>query len=510
MKKRVKIIAGISAAVILTAAGTALYIKRSAPPGEEWIAYDNETVILSIDRQLAGLDIGKIVEEKEGYIVEKGVKEIQKAVEEGLLTYEEITAVCLYRIKTIDQKEKGYNSVICVNPRAIDEARKKDMERGKNQEHQNGIYGIPIMLKDNINASGMPCSAGTVAFSGYYPPSDAGLVKALKEEGAVILGKNNLSELSYYVSGIMPAGYSAVKGQTINPYGPLKLSAYGSSSGSAVAVTANLAPVCIGTETDGSIIAPSAANSVTGFKPTRGTIPGDGIFPLIKEIDMAGPIAKTVEDAAVVYRMISGADLPENFPADALKGKTVGLLGYEYSDGEMMSLLRQKLEETGARVIDADLDTSGIITFNSISLSFKKEFEDYTAAGRYPIRKLNELLEYNREDPERRMRYGQDLLEEAEKTDRPDTDGIKESVRRADDALTAVFDEYHLDALVFLNSSGSTAPALAGYPELTVPFGKDRKGMPQGATFTARKGEDRKLLGMGYSFEHHVQGRLIP
>ena len=510
MEKRIKIIAVISTAVILMAAGTALYIKRSAPPGEEWISYDNEEVIRSIDRQLAGLDIGKIVEEKEGYIVEKGVKEIQKAVDEGLLTYEEITAVCLYRIKTIDQKEKGYNSVICVNPQAIEEARRKDSERGKTPDHRNGIYGIPIMLKDNINAAGMPCSAGTVAFSGYYPPEDAGLVKALKEEGAVILGKNNLSELSYYVSGIMPAGYSAVKGQTINPYGPLKFSAYGSSSGSAVAVTANLAPVCIGTETDGSIIAPSAANSVTGFKPTRGSIPGDGIFPLIKEIDTAGPITKSVEDAAVVYHMISGADIPENFTADARRGKTVGLLAYDYNDGKMISLMREKLEETGARVIDVDLDTREITIFNSIAYSFKKDFEDYAAAGRYPITKLNELLEYNREDPGRRIRYGQDLLEEADKTDRPDTDVMKESVQRADDVLTAVFDGYHLDVLVFLNSSGTTAPAAAGYPELTVPLGKDRKGMPQGATFTARKGEDGKLLEIGCSFESHVRGRLVP
>lgn len=510
MGKGIKIIAVISAAAVLTAAGTALYIKRSAPPGEEWIAYDNDKVIMSIDRQLAGLEIGKIVEEKEGYVVEKGIKEIQKAVGEGLLTYEELTAVCLYRIKTIDQKEKGYNSVVCVNPQAMEEAKRKDLERKKDPELQNSIYGIPIMLKDNINAVGMPCSAGTVAFSGYYPPEDAGLVKALKEKGAIILGKTNLSELSNYVSGIMPAGYSAAKGQTVNPYGPLKLSAYGSSSGSAVAVTANLAPVCIGTETDGSIIAPSAANSVTGFKPSHDVIPGDGIFPLIKKIDTAGPMAKSVEDVAAVYHMFQGEDMPEGFAADALEGKTVGLLGYEYSDRKMMSLLREKLEATGAKVIDADLDTRGIIIFNSIPLSFKKDFEEYAEAGRYPIRKLNELLEYNRKEPGRRMLYGQDLLETAERTGTADMDGINESIQKADDALTALFDEHHLDALVFLNSSGSTAPAAAGYPELTVPFGKDRKGMPQGATFTARKGEDGKLLSMGYSFESHVRGRLVP
>ena len=510
MRGRTKWIAGISAAVILTAAGTALYIVKSAPPGEEWIAYDNDKVIMAVDRQLKGLDIGKIVEEKEGYILEKGIKEIQQAVEEGLLTYEEITAVCLYRIKTIDQKEKGYNSVICVNPQAMEEARIRDLERETDQELQNSLYGIPVMLKDNINAAGLPCSAGTVAFSGYYPPEDAGLVKALKEEGAVILGKNNLSELSNYVSGIMPGGYSAVKGQTINPHGPLKLSAYGSSSGSAVAVAANLAPVSIGTETDGSIIAPSAANSVTGFKPTRDSIPGDGIFPLIRKIDTAGPITKSVEDAAIVYQSMSGEKTPEAFAQDALEGKTAGLLVYEYNNSEMMSLLRKKLEETGARVIDVDLDTRGITIFNSIPLSFKKDFEDYTEAGRYPIRKLKELIEYNREDPKRRMRYGQDLLEEAERSGREGMDGIVKSIKNADDVLTALFDEHHLDTLVFLNSSGSTAPAAAGYPELTVPFGKDRKGMPQGATFVTRKGEDKKLLEMGYSFESHVQGRLVP
>ncbi|WP_243095330.1 amidase family protein [Lachnotalea sp. AF33-28] len=257
----------------LAALGVVLYIKKNAPPGEEWISYHSGEVTDTIDRQLEGLDAEEIVWEKGSYVIEKSIQEIQEAVRAEKISYEELTAICLYRIKTFDQCEKGYNSVISVNPDAMAEARQKDENRKQNPEIPSDIYGIPVMLKDNINTADMPTSAGAEAFSDFYPSADAGLVKALKDNGAIILGKNNLSEFANYVSNIMPSGYSGSKGQTTNPFGPLKISPSGSSSGSAVAVTANLTPVSIGTETDGSIVAPAAANSTVGFKPSRGSLP---------------------------------------------------------------------------------------------------------------------------------------------------------------------------------------------------------------------------------------------
>lgn len=244
-----------------------VFISKVIPPGEEWISYQNDEVIQIIDAQLQGIDMESVVKEKSGYIVEKSIHEIQQEVEKGNLSYEEITAVCLYRIKTMDQKENGLNSVITINPDAMEEARNRDREYRRDQGSRSELYGIPVMLKDNINTAGMATSAGAEAFADFYPEKDAEVVKNLKENGAVILGKNNLSEFANYLSRTMPAGYSGRKGQTVNPFGPLKLSPSGSSGGSAVAVTANLVPVSVGTETDGSIIAPAAANSVVGLKP---------------------------------------------------------------------------------------------------------------------------------------------------------------------------------------------------------------------------------------------------
>lgn len=293
MSKKLKITIRLVLLFFILAVGAViLYIKKTAPPGEEWIAYNNDKVIEAIDRQLQAIDTDSLIREKEQYVVGKSIEEIQKAVKEGQITYEELTAVCLYRIKTLDQKEKGYNSVISINEHAMEEAVKRDSGIRETGKETSGIYGIPVMLKDNINTSDMPTSAGAEAFSAFCPSEDAELVKKLKENGAVILGKNNLSEFANYVSSVMPSGYSGNKGQTVNPFGPLKISPSGSSSGSAVAVTADLVPVSVGTETDGSIVAPSSANSVVGFKPTRDSISGEGILPLIRKIDTAGPIAK--------------------------------------------------------------------------------------------------------------------------------------------------------------------------------------------------------------------------
>lgn len=511
MSRKVKVIlSGIILIVLALAAGIFWYIRKMAPPGEEWISYGRDKVIETIDSQLQGIDIDRIVGEKEKYVLGKSIQDIQDSIKEGKLNYEELTAICLQRIKTLDQKEKGYNSVISVNANAMEEARDRDAEYSRDQEDSVGIYGIPVMLKDNINTSDMPTSAGAEAFSDFYPPEDAQLVKNLKDRGAVILGKNNLSEFANYVSGIMPAGYSGRKGQTVNPFGPLKISAFGSSSGSAVAVTADLVPVSIGTETDGSIVAPASVNSVVGFKPTRGNIPGEGIFPLLKKVDTAGPLAKSVKDAAIAYQAAADAEISLDFQKDALDGKRIGVAGYEYNDKEMLSGLKKKLEELGADVIDVELNSQDVAVFNNIKFSFQKDFEEYAKRYHLPTETLSDLLEYNRKDPERRIKYGQDWLEEAEKAADPNSDEIDRSIQTAGSVMDTLFNDNSLDGIVFLNSVGSTLPAAAGYPELTIPFGKDKKDIPQGATFVARPGEEEKLLNLGYGFEFHVKGRLSP
>lgn len=513
MRKSTKIIFSCMAAVLLVLAGGIYRIRQSAPPGEEWIAYQNEELIASIDRQLKGIDAAALTADKESMVLEQDIKALQRAVERADLTYEELTAICLYRIKTLDQNHHGCNSVMEVAPDAMEQARARDkarIERLAAGGELGPLFGIPVMLKDNINTAGIPTSAGAAAFARFIPAEDAGVVRDLRDQGAVILGKNNLSEFSYYVSSVMPSGYSGKKGQTVNPFGPLKISPSGSSSGSAVAVTANLVPLSIGTETAGSIVGPACANSVVGFKPTRGRLSAAGIFPLIGAVDTPGPITKTVQDAAIAYGALSGEPVPQELDSLALKGAAVGIVVYDYNDRAMVQNLRSALEAADARVMDVSPDRSDIQVQNIIELTFKRDFEQFAQQNGLPINTLEELILYNREDIGRRARYGQDQLEAANAVQVPDDTQIQASIQNAREEMDALLSGHDLDAIVFLNTSVSDMVSAAGYPELAVPLGTDAKGVPQGAVFAAEHGEDIKLLNLGYSFEKAVRGRLTP
>lgn len=510
MLKRKNMIGGAVLLLLLLITGAYFYIKSAAPPGEEWIAYRNEELIAAIDRQLSDVEIDRLLAQKENAVVEKSVEELQRAVGRGELTYEEITAVFLSRIKTLDQSHHGYNSVMEIAPDAMEQARTRDRERAGYEGEIPPLFGIPVLLKDNINTAGIPTSAGAVAFADFIPTQDAELVTALREKGAVILGKNNLAEFAYYVSSIMPNGYSGNKGQTVNPFGPLKISPSGSSSGSAVAVAANLAPISIGTETAGSIAGPAAANSVVGFKPSRGSVSGEGIFPLIQEVDTPGPLAKTVRDAALAYAALSGQTIPSELEASALEGAVIGLAVYDYGDEALRQSLKEKLEEAGARVTEVRINGEGVQVQNIIALTFKRDFEAFARQYGMPVGRLADLIAFNREDPKRRARYGQDLLEAAEAVNTPDEAQIKQSIEKAQNILDALFRQNGLDAVVSLNATASTEVSAAGCPQLTIPFGADAKGVPQGATFAAKSGKDQKLLHIGFAFEQAVQGRMIP
>ena len=412
MKRKKYMIITILAALVLGLAGAAVWFLLSVPPGEEWISYGSEELIASIDLQLEGADVDRLAADQANFVQEKDVAALQQAVARGDLSYEELTAICLYRIKTLDQSRHGYNSVIGVAPDAIRQARDRDQTRKRMLDSGEAIpplFGIPVMLKDNINTAGIPTSAGAVAFAGFIPDRDAELVRRLKEQGAVILGKNNLSEFAYFVSSVMPSGYSGRKGQTVNPFGPIKISPSGSSSGSAVAVTANLVPISIGTETAGSIAGPASANSVVGFKPTRGHISVEGIFPLIRAVDTPGPITKTVRDAALAYSCLSGEPAAGGLNASSLKGTKIGLVSYDYNDSAMVQQLKSSLEAAGAQVVFMPLNQEDVPVQSVIHLTFKQDFEDFAAKYGLPITRLEDLMAYNREDAKRRIKYGQDL-----------------------------------------------------------------------------------------------------
>lgn len=510
MKKLWKWIIGGVLLLALAAAGALLYIRSVAPPGEEWIAYGNEVVIASIDRQLSGLDMERVRSEKESFLLERSVPELQAAVARGELSYEELTALCLLRIQDLDQRDHGYNAVTAVALDALEQAREKDRARAAAGDGDlPALFGIPVLLKDNINTAGIPTSAGAAAFADFVPAEDAALVTALRDQGAVILGKSNLSEFAGFSSAVAPAGYSGSKGQTVNPFAPLRLSPSGSSSGSAVAVTANLVPLSVGTETAGSIVGPASANSVVGFKPSRGRVSAQGVFPLISAVDTPGPIAKTVGDAALAYAALSGEEVPTGLDTAELRGASIGLAFFGYEDEAAIQALRETLESAGARVEDVELSQEGVSVQTLIPLTFRGEFEAFTQQYGLPITTLEELVAYNREDPERRARYGQDLLEAARDAEQ-DPGQIEDSIQQAEAILSDLFARRGLDAVVFLNTAGSTVVSAAGWPELTVPFGTDGRGAPQGATFTAPYGEDPALLRLGAAFERVVGGRTVP
>ena len=237
---------------------------------------------------------------------EKTIPEIQQSIIEGKLSHEELVLFYLYRIKKYDREnDLSLNSVIALNPTVLEEAIKMDHNKTKIDPYS--MYGMPILLKDNIDAKGMPTTAGAVAFKDNNA-DDSFIVKRLKENGALILGKANLSEWAYFFCGDCPSGYSAVGGQTLNPYGRKKLDTGGSSSGSGVSMAANFAAAAIGTETSGSILSPSSANSVVGLKPTIGLLSRSGIVPISSTLDTPGPMTRSVVDNAILLNALTGMD----------------------------------------------------------------------------------------------------------------------------------------------------------------------------------------------------------
>lgn len=493
-------------AIAIIAGVAFFFVKKSLFPSaaqEEYISYDKDRQIKLIDEQLKGLDIEKI-RAKAHLIMEKSIAEIKASIAEGKLSYEELTAFYLDRIKTYDTGNKGLNAVTEINPNAINDARAKD----KAPDNGNNISGIPVLIKDNINTNNMPTSGGTVALSNFTPKTNADLVNELINAGAIILGKANLSELANYMDAKMPGGYSSKTGQTHNPFDPINLSPQGSSSGSGAAVAANFSAVALGTETTGSITAPAAVSSIVGYKPTKDLISTKGVIPLAASMDTVGPMTKNVTDAAVLFNAsISDKtkQLSLAFEREFIKGKTIGV----YDTGSAAELIK-RLKELGANVVTVTLDEKGIENDTIIEQEFKYNLGEYLSANEAPVKSLAELIEFNKKDLGRNAKYGQGLLEDANDTEKPDTAKVAEIVKNAKSKIDKLFEDNKLDALVFIDTDGIVLPSVAGYPVITVPLGAPGGGSPMGATFVAKANEDQKLINIAYSFEAQTNLRAIP
>ncbi|WP_417885640.1 amidase family protein [Zunongwangia sp.] len=465
-------------------------------------------------------------------ILEKNLEELQANVAEGVFNYEDLTLFYLYRIREID-RENNYslNSIVNLNSQVLTDARLRDRNY-KNTQNKSLIYGIPVLLKDNINTASMATTAGALALEENTTAS-AYITNQLQKNGALILGKANMSELGYYFCEDCPSGYSTIGGQTFNPYGRRTFDTGGSSSGSAVAVAANLAPVSVGTETVGSILSPASQNSVVGLKPTVGLISRNGILPISKNLDTPGSITKTVADNAILLSAMAGRDTldtkyyPDSLgiPTDyythlkdsaSVNGVRFGVIESLKNDSLYAKAI-EDLKKAGAQIVTFTPKEVDLTNFTTLlDLDMKKDLNNYL--DKFVKRKVNsieEILEYNQKDKITRIPYGQSILESVVKTD---TSIAKEKYEAIRDILLAEgqryfkvpMKKYNLDAVLSINNYHAGYAAAAEYPAITVPMGYKETGEPVGLTIISVPYSEQNLLRWAYIYEKATQQRKPP
>jgi amidase len=487
------------------------------------------------------------------------VADLRKAMSAGAITASSLTTFYLRRVEELDP---ALHAVITIAPDAMADAAASDAAQAAGAP-RGPLEGIPVLVKDNIQVGGMPTTAGSPALLAVQPP-DAFLISRLRAAGAVILGKTNLSEWANFRSTRSTSGWSTVGGQTANPYA-LDRSPSGSSSGSAAAVSAGLAPLAVGTETDGSIVSPSSACGIVGIKPTAGLVSRTGIVPLSPVQDTAGPMAASVADAAALLSVLAGPDsddpaveYPHSVPGDytefldagALDGARIGIwrdvcAGTGAGTLAMLDAAVDRFRKLGAQVVDP-VELPGVekITrpeFEAMYCEFKygiNAYLKYLAAycGAEPGAatlpgSLADLIEFNRRNADLVLsRFGQEIFEAAEATsgdlnDPAYTEARAAATRLAAAALETPAREHNLDAIVSLTTNpawltdyvlgdhsvfgSSRSAAVSGWPSISVPFGAV-SGLPVGVTFVGPRWSEPRLLALAYAFEQATQGRRIP
>jgi amidase len=512
-------------------------------------------------------------------LVEATIDDLQDALRSRLVTSEQLVQMYLARIAAYDHAGPNLNAYIHVNEVAVDVARVRDFER--HHGRRGPLFGIPMSLKDNINTDDMPTTAGSVSLAGSIPPEDATITRKLRRAGAIILGKNTLTEFANFIAIGMPAGYSSLGGYGLNPFDPRPLpggdgrpvlTPGGSSSGPGIASSANLAAATIGTETSGSILSPSSSNGNVGIKPTLGLVSRFGILPITGEQDTAGPITRTVTDAAIVLGVIAGFDphdlatLPCLLPGkcfsdytrflkrNSLRGARIAVPHVPYWNGftpeqaQVMNNAIAALRAEGAFVDDpheipnqADISAFGICTTvpapATCSIVFlydqKHDLNAYLARRPdAPVHTISDIIAFNNANASVALKYGQALFLAADTLD--DSPGSADTARfhadRAKDleltrgGLDAVLNgpdgragtSDDFDAILFPQNRGAAAPAKAGYPTVVVPgdllppVAPVVNPAPFGISFTGRRFSEPTLIGIAYAFEQATRHRVAP
>lgn len=460
-------------------------------------------------------------------ILEKDIPSLQQSVKDGIFTYEELTLFYLYRIARIEStNDRALNGVISLNANAVAKAREYD-QIDKNQVDNYSVFGMPILLKDNIGTVGMKTTAGAIALQ-ENQTENAFITQRLEEEKAIILGKANLSEWAYFLCTGCPVGYSAVGGQTINPYGRLQFESGGSSSGSGVSVAANYAVAAIGTETAGSILSPSSQNSVVGLKPTIGALSRTGIVPISSTLDTPGPMAKNTIDASILYQALLGND-----PADSksvtvptfnaseitkgtVNGKRFGVVK-SFLEDTLYANAIEKIRKAGGIMVEIEPERVGLPGFITVlNMDMKNDLPTYIekhAGASVTIKTIADAVAFNKIDTLVRIPYGQQLFEGivADTTTDEELISIKNNLEMISRAYFDVFlVDYELDAFLSINNYHAAYAALAKYPALAVPMGYTNSGEPKGLTFIGKPFTEMSLLKLGYGYEQLSKERKLP
>lgn len=514
-------------------------------------------VSLAIPALLAAELGGAGVQEVKAFELDEiTVAELQDGMKAGKFTARAIVEKYLERIEAIDKRGPALNSVIELNPDALAIAESLDAER-KAKGPRGPMHGVPVLIKDNIGtADRMMTTAGSLALLGFTPEKDSGVAQRLRESGAVILGKTNLSEWANFRSNHSSSGWSGRGGQTRSPYS-LDRNPCGSSSGSGAAVAANLCAVTVGSETDGSIVCPASANGVVGIKPTLGLVSRSGIIPIAHSQDTAGPICRTVADAAILLTAMAGIDAADsategsrgkaqtdymNFlDRGGLRGARIGVIRkfFDFNDalGPLMESLLEVMKREGAVIVDP-VEIASIGKFDKSELEvllyeFKADLNAYlaVAGGKAPVHSLKEIIEFNERNREKEMPFfGQDIMTKSEAkgplTDQAYRDALELNHRltRAE-GIDRAMDEHKLDALMAPTAGpswltdhvtgdhdtggSSSLAAVAGYPNINVPAGFVF-GMPVGVSFFGRAWSEPTLIKVAYAFEQATRARKAP
>lgn len=489
-----------------------------------------------------------------GFVLDEAtIVAMQAAMSDGKVTSRQLVEGYLARIETIDRSGPCLSSVIELNPDALAIADAMDAERSK-EGPRGPLHGVPVLIKDNIDtADGMQTTAGSLALAGSRPARDAFIVSRLRESGAVIIGKTNLSEWANFRSTKASSGWSGRGGQTRNPYA-LDRNPSGSSSGSAVAVAANLVAAAIGTETDGSIVSPASVCGIVGLKPTVGLVSRSGIIPIAHTQDTAGPMTRSVADAAAMLGAIAGVDPADAatagsqgqpdytryLVADGLRGARIGIVrssAFNLSE-KVVPVLESAIavmQRAGAVVIDPtevpNLGKTDDAEYEVLLYEFNADLEAYLAArpGTH-ARTITDLIAFNREQSEREMPYfGQEIFEKADKkgplTEQAYLDALQKSQSLMREGIDSALRGQKLDALVAITNGpahltdlvngdaytgGSSSPAaVAGYPSITVPAGFVH-GLPVGISFVGAAWSEPVLIRLAYAFEQAARARRPP